>query len=202
MARAKGDTGKAPILSHQEVKRLLKVTSAGKYSERNLTILMLSYWLGLRAKEIASLHICDVFEANGQIKTILHLKPAYTKKAKARDVYLSSDDLRKRLKMYWRWLEKKRLNIPEQQLFTTFSRRVFTRNGMVQLIGHLHKEAGIARGSSHSGRRTMITRLAEAGIDLKAISKLAGHASISTTAGYIEDNPVRLAKIMEGLEVK
>ena len=58
-------------------------------------------------------------------------------------------------------------------------------------------EAGIAGASSHSGRRTLITRLAERGIDLKAIAEIAGHTSIRTTAMYVEANPRRLARILQ-----
>ncbi|MFM9210101.1 tyrosine-type recombinase/integrase, partial [Legionella pneumophila] len=49
--------------------------------------------------------------------------------------------------------------------------------------------------SSHSGRRTFITRLIEQGADIKAVSRLAGHANIVTTAIYVEDNPDRLKRI-------
>jgi integrase/recombinase XerD len=47
----------------------------------------------------------------------------------------------------------------------------------------------------------MITTLAEQGVDLKAIARLAGHSSISTTCIYVEDNPARLARIMSGIEI-
>ena len=57
--------------------------------------------------------------------------------------------------------------------------------------------AGIAGASSHSGRRTLITRLAERGVDLKAIAQIAGHTSIRTTAMYVEANPTRLAHILQ-----
>ncbi len=60
--------------------------------------------------------------------------------------------------------------------------------------GHL---TAASRASSHSGRRTFITGLAERGIDLKAISVLAGHSNIRTTAMYVDNNPLRLARILE-----
>lgn len=64
-------------------------------------------------------------------------------------------------------------------------------------LKQLYVEAGIPRASSHSGRRTFITGLAERGIDLKAISVLAGHSNIRTTAMYVDNNPLRLARILE-----
>ena len=61
----------------------------------------------------------------------------------------------------------------------------------------IYAETGIAGASSHSGRRTLITRLAERGVDLKAIAQIAGHTSIQTTAVYVEVNPTRLAWILQ-----
>ena len=37
----------------------------------------------------------------------------------------------------------------------------------------------------------------EQGADIKAVSKLAGHASIVTTAIYVDDNPDRLKRLTE-----
>jgi hypothetical protein len=53
--------------------------------------------------------------------------------------------------------------------------------------------------SSNSGRRRMITRLAEKGIDVNSIRIIAGHSSLQTTQRYIEENPARLANILKGL---
>ena len=72
-----------------------------------------------------------------------------------------------------------------------------TAASMARFLKALYAEAGVAGASSHSGRRTLITRLAEKGIDLKAIAEIAGHASIRTTAVYVEANPRRLARILQ-----
>lgn len=91
MARLKGDTGKAAVLDGAEVKRLLKIAGTTMYLVRDQTVVVLSYWLGLRAKELASLKVSDVYDAEGEVRQVLHLKAGYTKKAKVRDVYLSSE---------------------------------------------------------------------------------------------------------------
>lgn len=88
---------------------------------------------------------------------------------------------------------------PGSPLFRTKNGFKFSPNGLVQLLRTIHHKAGIEKGSSHSGRRTMITALVESGVDLKSISVIAGHSSISTTAGYVEDNPIRLSRIQEKL---
>ena len=70
-------------------------------------------------------------------------------------------------------------------------------NSLQKWFRILYDKAGIINASSHSGRRTFITRLIEQGADIKAVSRLAGHASIVTTAIYVEDNPDRLKKLTD-----
>jgi len=72
-----------------------------------------------------------------------------------------------------------------------------TPASMARFLKALYREAGVSGASSHSGRRTLITRLAERGVDLKAIAEIAGHSSIRTTAVYVEANPRRLARILQ-----
>ena len=60
---------------------------------------------------------------------------------------------------------------------------------MARFLKSLYREAGVASATSHSGRRTLITGLAERGVDLKSIAQIAGHATIRTTAMYVEANP-------------
>lgn len=196
MGRRKGDTGRAPVLRPREFEMLIKYLAGRRYAARDQAIATVSFYLGLRAKEIAALKIGDIYAETGAVHDTLHLKRSYTKMNKTRDVYLSSQVLRSRLSEY-------RLHLsggPESPLFTTRSGRPFTANGIAHLFRELFAWAGFERGSSHSGRRTMITRLAEKGVDLKAIAVLAGHASISTTTIYIENNPFRLARYMAALD--
>jgi integrase/recombinase XerD len=171
MARGIGDTGQAAVLDGGEIRRLLKIAGTTNHADRDVTVVVLSYWLGLRAKELASLKVGDVYLPSGEIRQALHLESSYTKRAKVRDAYLSSDALQKRLKEYWLGFASK--FDPSKPLFMTRSGKAFTANGMVHLLRHLHALAGIDGGGSHSERRTMTTRLAEAGVDLKSIAALA-----------------------------
>jgi integrase/recombinase XerD len=82
-------------------------------------------------------------------------------------------------------------------LFPSQKGGAMTPASMARFLKALYLEAGISGASSHSGRRTLITRLAERGIDLKAIAEIAGHSSIRTTAVYVDTNPRRLARILQ-----
>jgi len=60
-----------------------------------------------------------------------------------------------------------------------------SRQAIAVWFHRLYAELGLKGASSHSGRRTYITRLAtrvvEAGGSLREVQQLAGHSSLSTT---------------------
>jgi integrase/recombinase XerC len=64
----------------------------------------------------------------------------------------------------------------------------------------LYSALGMVGCSSHSGRRTFITRgarkISEAGGSLRDIQQLAGHASLQTTARYIEGDAEAKRKVV------
>ena len=196
--RPKGSTGKAAVLTTAQVKLVFRVArSRGRHADRAEAVFALSFGLGLRAKELASLTWADVYEPGGRVRQVLHLKAGYTKGAKTRDVFLSAPPLRKVLATYG---EKHRLQSEHASataLFPSQKRGHMTACSMGRFLKTIYCEAGVPGATSHSGRRTLITGLAERGIDLKAIAQIAGHASIRTTAVYVESNPARLARIMK-----
>jgi len=157
----------------------------------------MSIGLGLRAKELTSLTWADVYDEEGRVRKVLHLRAAYTKGGKTRDVFVSSPALRRVLERYGErdWLGSARAS--QAALFASQKGGPMTACSMARFLKALYREAGIAGASSHSGRRTLITRLAERGIDLKSIAQIAGHTSIRTTAMYVEANPTRLARILQ-----
>ena len=192
--RPKGISGQAPVLKPNEVNTVLRLArTRERMPEKSEVTLCISLFLGLRAKEIASLLWGDVFDEDGKPRDVIHLKSAYTKGNKTRDVYLSAPHLRKILTAYG-WLYKTRKS-PDSALIRSQKGGNMTASSMARFIKSLYREAGLSRASSHTGRRTFITSLAERGIDLKAISVLAGHSNIRTTALYVDANPERLARI-------
>ena len=79
-----------------------------------------------------------------------------------------------------------------------------TRNGVEpgDRIIHSERDIGGAPGaSSHSGRRTFVTRCArkivEAGGSLRDVQELAGHASLSTTQRYIQGDTAAKRRVVD-----
>jgi integrase/recombinase XerD len=138
-----------------------------------------------------------VYDNDGRVRRVVHLKAAYTKGGRTRDVFVSSPALRRVLEKYGErdWLGSARAS--QAALFASQKGGPMTACSMARFLKAIYAEAGIAGASSHSGRRTLITRLAERGIDLKSIAQIVGHTSIRTTAMYVEANPTRLARILQ-----
>ncbi len=194
--------GKAKVLTDDEFKRLLRVAQSGQHANRNITILYFSFGLGLRAKELALLNLGDVFDCVQQkIYDQAFMNSLQVKGESARFLYLTNSKLRKALATYIEETKPKHdfPYHPERPLFLSQKAGRFSPNSIQQLLYHLYQLAGIKGASSHSGRRTFATRLIEKGVDIKAVSTLMGHRSITMTAKYVEDNPVRLGKISEDI---
>lgn len=64
-----------------------------------------------------------------------------------------------------------------------------------QLLHRMNANARVQGTLNHSARRTFATTLTGKGVDIKAVSTLMGLASITMTARYVEDNPIRLKQI-------
>lgn len=196
--RPRGTTGRAAVLSPSQVRHVLRIArSRVRHASRAEAVIAMSLGLGLRAKELAGLKWGDVYDEQGRVRPVVHLRAAYTKGGKTRDVFASSPALRRALEKYAEGRMVVSARAAQTSLFPSQKGGPMTAGSMARFLKALYVEAGVAGASSHSGRRTLITRLAEKGIDLKAIAEIAGHASIRTTAVYVEANPRRLARILQ-----
>lgn len=193
--------GKAKVLAEQELRRTLRVISKKSHAKRNAALLWCSFGLGLRAKELASLRVEHVLGLDGHLLEEVNLSSAMTKGAKQRFVYLTNFHLKEALENYLaeRQLEEGILFNPRAALFISQKGGAFTPNTLQQLFHRIFMEAKVQGASSHSGRRTFATTLIEKGADIKAVSRLMGHSSISMTAHYVEDNPLRLKQMCREL---
>ncbi len=190
----------AQTLSKAELNKVLNIVEAGRNGLRNKTILLLTHYLALRAKEIASIRIDDVVDGNGAIKPVLQLQASYTKGNKHRDIPLSNSKV---IKAIAEWVTYRKDNdykfTTDSPLFKSQKNKAFSNISMARMITNLYIDAGKPNCSSHSGRRSMITTLANAGTDLNSIRVLAGHESVQTTQRYIDTNPDMLADIMKNI---
>ena len=189
------EKGKAPVLSPEQFKRTIKYQKSTKYGLRNQVLLMISFYLGLRAKEMSSLIVADLVDRNGDLKEECSLKKHQTKRSKQRRFYLTNEKLKKVLVEYLETKKDRDGNLDlDQPLIKSQKGGAFDPNTLQQLFHQMYKCVGI-EASSHSGRRTMATRQADRGVSIRNLQVILGHSSISSTALYISENPRILGKI-------
>lgn len=178
-------SGKAAYISEIDLQLTLK-SLKGKNATRNQAVLLASHFMGLRAKEMASLKMGDVYDFRNHIlRDTIRLLAAYTKGNKYREVFLLDTTARNIMLEY---ILSREDSGPEAPLFLSQKLQPFTANTMQRMIGNLYKKAGI-NGTSHSGRRSFATRLIRHNVDIYSIQQLMGHSSITTTQEYFASDP-------------
>lgn len=183
----------AKLITEREFKRALAYCGTRRHAARDQTILHLSYYAGLRACELAALTMGAVYNTDGSVKSTVTLLSSQTKGSRSRTFYVNQR-LQRQLAEY----KNKRLFRAEHDpLFQTQLGTAFSANTMSQLFLIIYSAAGLEGCSSHSGRRSFITRLADQGVAVHLLAALAGHRSIQTTQRYITVNDALLARAVE-----
>ena len=175
----------AKTLTQNEIDQVLRyIATKNRYAIRNRALLLTSFYSGMRVGEIASLTISDVQNEDGTIRNEIRLSASQTKGNVGRVVFVN-EKLRTEFDNY---LRNRRIKDKDKPLFYTEKREGFNANTLTQWFFWLYKKAGISSASSHSGRRTFITNLANKGVGVRVLASLAGHKSINTTMIYIDTN--------------
>lgn len=184
----------APVLSEQDMKRMLKRCGVGGLGPRNRCMMMLSWLGGMRVGEIAALKVGDVLGPDGQVRDEIHLKPEQTKGDRGRTV-LVNNQLKTEISTYFNSF--KCPPAQERALIASKTGKHFSANGLCHRFLELYDAAGLDRATSHSGRRTFITTLAHKGVNVRVLAELAGHRSIAVTQRYIDLNEKILRAAVE-----
>ena len=168
----------------------------------------------MRITEIAHLKIKDVLDRDGMIIKVGLLPGKYTKTGKARSLVQVEKQQQLAIKTYLEERVRKGLRTtgtkdylglePDSPLYLSRGQSGFSltlkkyqkENGEIeeywscsslqQLISKLIKRVGVIGGSTHSGRRTLATRLNARGISDDIIQDILGHSSKNQTMDYIE----------------
>jgi integrase len=173
----------AKVLSNDNLDDLMLFAETSRHPLRNKVIVLLSTKAGLRAGEIARLTWAMVTDPTGAIGTVLEMPDHATKKRSGRTIPLH-EDLRTALAA-WRAATGS-----AGPVIVSERGGPMTPQSIVVWFAQAYRAIGLEGCSSHSGRRTFITRAARlvhrAGGSLRDVQLLAGHRSIQTTQRYIE----------------
>ena len=175
----------AKTLTDQQAKAVLAAVQATKHPTRNRVMVLLSLKAGLRSKEIAALTWGMVTDAQGNLADRIQLPDRASKGRGGRTIPLHRE-------LVTALADLKGDNRHGEAVRVIQSDRGggMSAASVTNWFFALYAGLGFDGCSSHSGRRTFITKAAKAivraGGSLRDVQALAGHASLATTQVYIE----------------
>ena len=173
------------VLTKDEIKLLFKATHFG----RNRLMLQFMYGSGSRVSEVVKLKIEDL---NFKEKTAM-IRGG--KGNKDRMIILSKNWL-KSLKKY---LDKKK--IKSEFVFSKKNGKTLSTDTVQRITKESAKKAGITKHvTPHSLRHSYATHLLEAGVNIRYIQSLLGHANLNTTQIYTSVASEQLKKVESPLD--
>jgi site-specific recombinase XerD len=158
------------ILSREEVKALLEAPR----SLRHRTLLAVLYGTGVRVAEVTQLKLTDI-DARRHVLWVRQGKGRRDRQT------LLSPKLLELLRAYWRSERPREWLFPSAQ-----GARPISPKAVYLACRNAAQVAGISKSvHPHSFRHAFATHLLEAGVNLRTIQILLGHANLETTARYL-----------------
>ena len=138
---------------------------------------------GARVGEVIQLTWGDVEE-----DSILFPATIVKRKLKSREIFISKTfhDYLMLWKSEWATLKGFEPTPKDYIFFGRFKGSHITSRAFQLALQKSLERAKIVGGSSHSFRRSQLTKLHKSGLPLKVIQSLSGHASLSTLSLYLE----------------
>lgn len=166
--------GQAKVLTNEELEQLLLHFP----TTRDTTVFAICYFTGCRISECITLELRDV------TADFITIRKENTKgKTKTRQISINP-----RLRAYLdKWLEE-RDNEYNPYLFPSPKTPGghISRRQVMQVLDNTCKELGLVGVSTHSFRRTSLTRMFRANVSLRTIQSISGHASLDDLQRYLE----------------
>ena len=138
---------------------------------------------GARVGEVIQLTWNDVEE-----ESILFPKTICKRKLKSREIFLSKTFYKSLMDWKEDWaLYKGRKPLPEDYIFYgRFNGSHITSRAFFLALEKSLERAKIRGATSHSFRRSQLTKLHKSGLPLKIIQSLSGHSSLNTLSLYLQ----------------
>ena len=176
----------AKILTSSQQKAVIAFLSQKKTAKRDIVMFLLSCDAGLRSKEIATVDWKHLTDSEGNLTNEIRITNEATKGKSGGVVYLSNR-LKDALASYAKELPQLKGTVVKSARGNQMTAQVVTN-----WFWCLYRELGFEGCSSHSGRRTAITRwgrnISQHGGSIKDVMMLARHSSLAMTSRYIEQN--------------
>lgn len=188
----------AKVLAPGEVRRLQARAGRGRHALRNRVMVMLSFKAGLRACEIAGLDWSMVLTAGARVGPLINIGDEIAKNGRGRRLPLHPE-----LKILLGRLHVQQGKPSTGPVVDSQKGGCMTPRSVVNWFRRLYGELGLDGCSSHSGRRTFITRTArlvsKTGGSLRDVQILVGHRDLATTQLYIDGDTDAQRKLVHML---
>jgi integrase/recombinase XerD len=192
----RGQGKQAKVISQKQEKVVLDYLKSRWSPERDRAMFLCSIKAGLRAQEIARLTWRMVLNSENEVGDCIALENTASKGNSGRTIHMNAS-----LKDALQELYKRSDTRPDSPVFKSVRNGAMSPRTVTMWFLELYGDLGMAGCSSHSGRRTFITRAAnkiiEAGGSLRDVQQLAGHTSLQTTQAYIEGNSAAKQKVVD-----
>ena len=177
----------AKVLEPAELRLVFKHVQNTRHPTRNRAMVLLSFKAGLRACEIAGLSWPMVLTSAGKLGPTVNVSRHIAKQGRARRIPMHAELITTLTVMH-----AEAGFIREGPVICSERQCHMTARSVVNWFRDTYAQIGLDGCSSHSGRRTFITRsarvLAKTGGSLRDIQELAGHQALTTTERYIAGN--------------
>lgn len=183
--------GQAAIISDADYQKIRKSTTDKKYR----LLLDIARYTGERWGALVQLGINDVYDENW------HPRSTITFRAQTRKAAPSGKRTTRQVPIHPQLMELLEGYRPENASGWLFPSRIDYSSHITLRAADLMFRAAVEASSlghkgysTHSTRRTFITRLWEQGVDLHTIQLLTGHSDTKSLVRYIEADPERIKK--------
>ncbi len=188
----------AKILSLKQESAVLNHLTTTRYPERDRVMFLLSTKAGMRAKEISGLTLAMVTDPEGNVSDSIALENRASKgKGGGRTIPIHPSLYEALVELKGMRGEKTK---PHHPVIHSERELGLSAASVTKWFHKLYNSLGMDGCSSHSGRRTFITRAArkvsEVGGSVRDVQQLAGHSSLQTTQKYIEGDSEAKRKLV------
>ena len=171
--------GQAKVLDSQELDLVINYLPSKFHQVLALTLRN----TGARISEVIQLTWRDV-----EKESILFPKTIVNRKLKSREIFISESFYKCLMDWKQEWtLYKGREPLPEDYIFYgRFEGSHITSRAFFLALQKSLERAEIVGATSHSFRRSALTKLHKSGLPLKIIQSLSGHSSLNTLSLYLQ----------------
>lgn len=163
------------------------------HESTTLLAVALMFVTGVRVTEAVTITCADIDLSSGSIRIV-------GKGRRERHVFLTDDWLVRLVAAYLRTRDA--IGVEHRQLLFNRRRQPLTAPAMRSRLMKAATRAGVAlHVTPHMLRHTSATRLMEAGVDIRYIQRLLGHASLSTTEIYTHVSDRALRRVVSDADV-